>query len=106
MTTIYYNKRLLTTIGILILFFTNGLAQKDPNDLQLSENTMGLNNKPTAQFGKAAIGTSDLYTGMATYNIPLFELKSHKLKVPISLNYASGGVKVGETGGWLGMSWR
>lgn len=82
-----------------------GLRKKTP-DLQLSENIMGLSNKPTAQFGKPALGTSDLYTGIATYNIPLFELKGHKLKIPISLNYASGGLKVGETGGWLGMSWK
>lgn len=89
----------------LSLYFINIVAQVDPKSLNLSEGILGLSNKPESQFGKPALGSSDLYTGMATYSIPLFELKSRDLKVPVSLNYASGGIRVGEIGGWLGMSW-
>ncbi len=109
------NKRFISTLIFIITFFTIAFSQKDisnpkdskdPNALGLSENIMGLSNTPSSQFGKPVIGSSDLYTGMATYQIPLFELKSYMLKIPVALSYASGGVKVGETGGWLGISWQ
>jgi len=97
----------LSILTFLLLAFNNFIfSQTDANQLQLSEGIMSLNNKPTSQFGSPVLGSSDLYTGMATYQIPLFELKSFSIKVPVSVNYASGGIRVGETGGWLGMTWQ
>jgi hypothetical protein len=88
----YSNFKIYILFSLLLAMNTNILSQTDPNDLQLSEGIMSLNNKPSSQFGAPVLGSSDLYTGMATYQIPLFEIKSHSLKVPVSINYASGGI--------------
>lgn len=98
--------KLLVAFGYFILISGGLSAQDDPNNLELSENIMALSNKPTAQFCQPVTGSSDLYTGKATYNIPLLELKSYHAKVPVSLNYASGGVRVSDIGGWTGISWQ
>ncbi len=102
----YLKNRIVATVLIVSAFINGAFAQNDPNDLNISENIMGLSNAPTAQFAKPVTGSSDLYTGMATYSIPLFELKSYQLSLPVSINYASGGVRVSEIGGWLGISWK
>ena|GEM_PF-1702632 len=47
----------------------------------------------------------DYYTGCINTTIPIFEVKLGPLKVPISLHYKAGGVKVEEEAGWTGLSW-
>ena len=46
-----------------------------------------------------------MFTGTAQFNIPLYQLKSNKLSVPISLNYSTNGVKVDQIASWVGMGW-
>ncbi len=46
-----------------------------------------------------------LYTGVPDIEIPLYEVKSKSLSMPITLKYHGGGVKVEEDPGWLGLSW-
>lgn len=99
------SKHGLSLLILCFYSFSQTLSQTNPGDLGINENIMGLTSKPTSQFGQPALGSSDLYTGVATYSIPLFELKSYQLAVRVSLNYASGGVRVDDIGGWLGISW-
>jgi RHS repeat-associated protein len=47
----------------------------------------------------------NLYTGLASVQIPLFDIQAGPIRVPISLNYHGSGVKVGEVASWVGMSW-
>jgi hypothetical protein len=61
---------------------------------------------PTASaLAKYADIPVSLYTGTANISVPLYELKSKTLSLPISLSYHSGGIKVQEAGGWVGMGW-
>lgn len=43
--------------------------------------------------------------GQADINIPLYEIKSHSLSLPISLSYDSGGVRVDDISGPAGLGW-
>ncbi len=45
------------------------------------------------------------YTGIADINVPLYEIQTKGLKLPISLSYHSNGVKVEETASWVGLGW-
>ncbi len=61
---------------------------------------------PTA----ASLGTYDqvpvgMFTGTAQFSIPLYQLKSRNLILPISLDYSSNGVKVDKVASWVGMDW-
>ena len=46
-----------------------------------------------------------LYTGVPQIDIPLYEINSLELSLPISLSYHSNGVKVEETPSWVGANW-
>jgi YD repeat-containing protein len=73
----------------------NALAFPSPNNTFLAKVT-----------SPATVGV-DLYTGMATVHVPICELASKKLSIPISLNYVDGrGVKVQEYASQVGLGWQ
>ncbi len=54
------------------------------------------------RYGDIPVG---LFTGSMNYSIPLFQLKTGKLSVPVLLNYATNGIKVDAVSGRTGMDW-
>ncbi|MBR3074203.1 MAG: hypothetical protein IKH11_00410, partial [Bacteroidales bacterium] len=44
-------------------------------------------------------------TGMASFQVPVYELQGRHLRIPVSLCYQSGGVKVDEIPGVAGLGW-
>lgn len=73
-------------------------------DLETYTNVLPLS--PSASslgtYGQVPVG---MFTGTAQFNIPLYELNSQKLSVPIALNYSTNGVRVDQVASWVGMSW-
>lgn len=49
--------------------------------------------------------TPDLYTGRLNVSIPIFEVKSGGISVPISLSYNASGVKIDDYASNVGMGW-
>lgn len=47
----------------------------------------------------------DLYTGRTNINIPLFTISYKDIKVPVSLSYHGGGIKVEDECGVVGLGW-
>ena len=45
------------------------------------------------------------YTGVPNISIPLYNIQSRDISVPISLSYHAGGVKVEEEASWVGLGW-
>lgn len=43
-------------------------------------------------------------TGMAQYNLPLFDYQAGHLQVPISINYSGSGVKINDPNTWTGVN--
>lgn len=61
---------------------------------------------PTASsLGRYGLVPVGKFTGTAQLNIPIYELRSRKITLPISLNYATNGVKVDQIASWVGMGW-
>jgi YD repeat-containing protein len=47
----------------------------------------------------------NMYTGIPSISIPIYEVKSGSLKVPISLSYHAGGFRYEEQASWTGLGW-
>lgn len=64
------------------------------------------NNFLNSVAGSSGVGV-DLYTGAAQVNIPLCELSSRALNIPVSLQYTAGrGVKVQDYATSVGLGWQ
>ncbi len=91
---------------ILIVTLELSLAIKVYSQPNLDTYTNVVPPSPTASslgtYGRVPVG---MFTGTAQYSIPVYELKSRKLTLPISLNYSSNGVRVDEVAGWVGTGW-
>jgi hypothetical protein len=58
-----------------------------------------------ASLGKFAQVPVSLYTGTPTINIPLYDIKSGPLVLPIGLSYHASGIKLDEIPSWVGSGW-
>ena len=58
-----------------------------------------------ASLGKFGIVPVTLYEGMPNTSIPVYEIKTNKLSLPISLQYNYNGFRPGEDASWIGMGW-
>src|ERR1700722_2626031 len=45
------------------------------------------------------------YTGTADVSIPIYTIKARGVAVTITLNYHTGGIRVKEEAGWVGLGW-
>lgn len=87
-------------LTLFILFFSTHISytQQDlPKIVPASPNAAAL-----GKFGEIPIG---LFTGTPNISIPIYEVRSRELTLPISVNYHSSGVKVEEIGSWVGLGW-
>jgi hypothetical protein len=55
-----------------------------------------------ATYGEVPIS---LYAGTPNISIPLYEFSGLELKLPLSLSYNSGGVRVEDIASWVGLGW-
>lgn len=58
-----------------------------------------------ASLGRYGDYKVNLFTGMPTISIPLFEVKSGGLSVPITLSYHASGIRVTDQASWVGLGW-
>jgi len=58
-----------------------------------------------AALGKYAQIPVDKSTGVPGISVPIYEIKTPRFSLPISLSYHASGIKVDETSGWVGIGW-
>lgn len=54
------------------------------------------------KYGNYEVGP---YTGKPDISIPIYEIKTNKLSVPITLSYDATGIRVNDRAGWVGLNW-
>ncbi|PXV59336.1 hypothetical protein CLV62_1372 [Dysgonomonas alginatilytica] len=59
----------------------------------------------TASLGRYGEYKMDNSNGQPDISIPLYEIRSGDLRIPIILNYQSGGIKVSQEATWVGLGW-
>jgi YD repeat-containing protein len=68
-----------------------------PNVTPVSPNAASL-----GKYGEVPVGYS---TGVPSISVPIYEINTGSLKVPISVSYHAGGVKVEDIASWVGLGW-
>ena len=76
---------------------SNNMSITPPKVIGPSPNAASL-----GMYGDVPVGH---YTGIPNISIPLYEIVSGSIKVPISLSYHAGGIKVAQEASWVGLGW-
>nr|WP_157247403.1 hypothetical protein [Pedobacter panaciterrae] len=92
-------------LGVLIILGAN-LNSK----AQVSYNKRAIGNIGTVPsagnfLNGASLDNVDMATGTLKVGIPLYEIKTNDISVPIVLNYSATGLKVGQEASSVGMGW-
>ncbi|MCC8409340.1 hypothetical protein LJ707_10385 [Mucilaginibacter sp. UR6-1] len=58
-----------------------------------------------AQLGKYGQMPIDKNSGLPQINIPLYDIKTSRFSIPVSLSYHASGIKVDEMATWVGTGW-
>jgi YD repeat-containing protein len=96
----YFTTTLLVTLALVTTCFAQTTTPTPPvrNDL--------IPPAPTAAaLGKYGDVPVSLYAGKPQISIPLGEVASGKLHLPLALNYNAGGIRVEEIASWVGIGW-
>ena len=64
---------------------------------------------PPSPYAASLLKFSDIpvspYTGTSDVNIPIYTIQAKGLTIPVSLDYHTGGIKLKEEAGWVGLGW-
>lgn len=91
-----YKFKLLFLLANLLM--TYSFAQVNVGDLFMpspNANSLG-------KFGDIPVS---LYTGVPGISIPIYTVAHKDLKLPVSLNYHSSGIRVQDEASWVGLGW-
>ena len=88
----------LPLVFIFITFFSYSQQNVNfPKVVPPSPNAAAL-----AQYADVPVSN---YTGVPNISIPLFNVKSGKVELPINLSYHASGIKVAQEASWVGLGW-
>ncbi|UOB17669.1 hypothetical protein [Abyssalbus ytuae] len=58
-----------------------------------------------SELGRYGAIPVNKYTGLINMRIPLYEIDFDGLKIPVTLSYHSGGIRVNQEATWVGLGW-
>ncbi len=102
MTFFNYNKYMYRFTLLILMLPLFSLAQTSDYTKTIDILPPSPNSASLGKFGGLNVG---MVSGMANISVSLEGFTSNNLKVPISLNYSSNGLKVDEIASRVGMSW-
>lgn len=99
-------KRFLVATGIISIL-SQGLFVKaqSPGATNPQMNTVTIPTPNAASIGKFGDYPVSLYAGLVNVSIPVYEIKSGSLSLPITLRYHTSGNKVTDIASWAGLGW-
>lgn len=92
--------RILTT-AIFILMWS-GLWAQSTNTVLRPVVPPSPNAASLGKYGEVPVS---MYTGVPDISIPVYEINSGRIKIPITLSYHAGGIRVEESASWVGLGW-
>lgn len=88
----------LFTFAVIILHGASAQnAPYVPNVIPPSPNAATL-----GKFGDLPVST---YTGTTDISVPIFSIQAKGVTVPVGLSYHTGGIRLSEEAGWVGLGW-
>jgi hypothetical protein len=91
-------------LQLIFLFWTASLlAQAGSNDPFIpSILPPGPNAATLLKFSEVPVSP---YTGTADVTVPIYAIKAKGISIPIDLAYHTGGIRIKEESGWVGLGW-
>lgn len=93
--------------GVLLWLVSNNCLKAQIEDgppRSVNANTSIIPPSPTvAALGKYGSVPVGLFSGTVKVNVPIYQIKTRHLSVPISLNYHGSGIRVTESASWVGL---
>jgi len=94
----------------ILLFFVLGVIQsksQNPQNINMTTNLPKMTpvSPEAASLGKYGQIPVSHYTGVPNISIPLYNIKTGEIQLPISMNYHAGGIKVEEMPSSVGLGW-
>ncbi len=89
-------KTIIIAVFLMLALSVSSQMQIPPKNV-LSPNAASL-----GEYGEIPVSP---YTGQQNISMPIHEIEVGEHKIPITLNYHSGGVRIEQLPGWVGMSW-
>lgn len=77
----------------------------NPIDMQALFNAQQIGTPATAALKQNIVYPVNYSTGLPEIKIPLYEVRSGDLVLPIYLTYHASGIKLSDTAGWAGLGW-
>lgn len=96
---------LLTTLLSTAFFSPAAHGQDGENAPEPLLHKYGAKSPEAAEIEKYGTIPVGMYTGTANISIPLFTVQSGDLSLPISLKYATTGIRVSQRATWVGLGW-
>lgn len=93
--------RILSWLVIIIAISNQIQAQ----DTSATISKVNIASPTAASLGKYGDIPVSYHTGIPSINIPIYNIHSRSLQLPISLSYHAGGLKVQENASWVGAGW-
>lgn len=92
--------------GIIVVFNCVSAYSQPSQDLVNRMMPKPLPASPNvASLGKFGDYQVSHFSGLPDISIPIYEIQSGSLKVPISLSYHAGGIKPTDVASWVGLGW-
>lgn len=85
----------------LVLLFCSLQMQAQTESMQ----RVNIKSPEVAAFTKVGEVPVSLYTGVPQISIPIYEVKSGQLKLPITLDYQATAIQVNQESTWVGLNW-
>lgn len=89
--------------SILIFLFEQSNAQSRGG--VISERDISIPTPQAAEFVKYGQIPVDLHNGLASVSVPLWQLPTKGIAVPITLSYHGSGIRPNSKGSWVGVGW-
>jgi len=97
--------RILRVIRIFIFIILPVHSFSQSIDISAEKSRVTFPSPTAASLGKYGEYPVSLYTGQINIDVPLLEISSGNLSLPISLSYNGSGNKVSDIPGWVGLGW-
>jgi hypothetical protein len=89
-------------IAILMTFLWGSYWVTQAQDTSSTMGKVNIASPTAASLGKYGDIPVSYHTGIPNIGIPIYTVQSRTLKLPISLSYHAGGLKVQENASWVG----
>ncbi len=94
-------KKLFILVFSLAIYIVNGYAQNIPVKLPAVVPPPS----EAASLGRYGDVPVTMYNGTVDISVPVYEIKTRRFNLPISISYNSAGVKVDDIASWVGLGW-